>query len=137
MDKVEIRKNLIHEPSEGLTCVTPSKTQQQFKDECDVNNIIDNYTNTGIITHFNNDTPVFGDYSQIPSDYGEAVAMMERSREEFEKLPAKVRARFDNNPLNLVKFVMDENNREEAVKLGLVVDKALETVKNDSNDSVN
>lgn len=130
---MEIRKNLIHEPSEGLICFSPSKTQQQFKDECDVNNIIDNYTKTGIITHFSNNAPVFGDYSRMPSDYGEAVAMMEQSKEEFEKLPAKVRERFDNSPANLIKFVMDESNRKEAVELGLVVDKAVETVK-DSGD---
>lgn len=117
---MEIRKNLVHVVSDGLICITPSRTQQQFKDECNVNNILRNYVSTGILSHVSDQVPQFGDFSQLPSDYGEALALIERSREEFMTLPSEVRERFDSNPLNLVKFLQDENNREEAEKLGLV-----------------
>ena len=117
---MEIRKNLVHVPSVGFDCVSPSRTQQQFKEECDVNNILRNYVNTGVLTHTSDIPPVFGDFSQMPEDYGEALALIAKSKEQFEMLPSEVRERFDNKPVNLVNFLQDEKNREEAVKLGLV-----------------
>ena len=121
-----IRKNLVHEPSEGLDCLTPSRTQQQFKDECDVNNILRNYVNTGILTHTAAVAPQFGDFSEVPSDYGEALALIAKSEEQFAMLPSEVRERFDNKPSNLVLFLQDVNNREEAEKLGLVNKRSVE-----------
>lgn len=130
-----IRTNLIHKPTDGFVCNTPSRTQQQFKDECDVNNILRNYVNTGILTHTAATPPQFGDYSEMPTDYGEALALIERSREEFAGLPSEVRKRFDNNPLRLVQFLQDSNNREEAEKLGLVHRKTLESTQDSVADS--
>ena len=120
---MEIRKNLIHEPSDGLICETPSRTQQQFKDECDVNNILRNYVNTGILTHTSAVAPQFGDFSSLPSDYGEALDLIEQSRQQFMSLPSEVRERFDNSPRKLVEFLSDQANIDEAVKLGLAVKK--------------
>ena len=117
---MEIRKNLVHEQSDGLDCRTPSRTQQQFKEECDVNNILRNYVNTGVLTHTSDVLPQFGDFSNVPSDYGEALALIQKSEEEFMTLPSEVREKFDNRPGNLIKFLQDENNIDEAVKLGLV-----------------
>ena len=117
---MEIRKNLVHVPSVGLDCVSPSRTQQQFKEECDVNNILRNYVNTGVLTHTSAVAPEFGDFSQMPEDYGEALALIAKSKEQFDMLPSDVRERFDNQPVNLINFLQDEKNIEEAVKLGLV-----------------
>ena len=36
------------------------------------------------------------------------------------ELPAKVRARFDNDPQMFLEFVASEDNRQEAVELGLI-----------------
>lgn len=129
---MEIRKNLIHEPSEGFICLSPSRTQQQFKDECDVNNILRNYVNTGVLTHTSATPPQFGDFSEMPADYGEALALIAKSEEQFAALPSNVRERFDNKPLNLVKFLQDTNNRKEAEELGLINKSPVEGTK-DSN----
>lgn len=115
-----IRKNLFHEQSDGLDCRTPSRTQQQFKEECDVNNILRNYVNTGVLTHTSDIPPQFGDFSHVPADYGEALALIQKSEEEFMTLSAEVREKFDNRPGNLIRFLQDEKNIDEAVKLGLV-----------------
>lgn len=115
-----IRTNLVHEPSEGFTCITPSRTDQSQKDECDVNVIIANYVNTGVLRHTNPNPPQFGDFTELPSDYGEALSLIQRSQEEFMLLPSEVREKFDNKPGNLIKFLQDTKNRDEAVKLGLV-----------------
>ena len=63
---------------------------------------------------------MFGDFSQVPSDYGEALELMHKSREMFMELPSNIRDRFDNRPELLVKFLQDESNRKEAEELGLV-----------------
>lgn len=117
---MEIRKNLVHEQSEGLTCMTPSRTDQTMKDECDVNIILQKYCSTGVLTHTQDREPLFGDFSQVPSDYGEALELMKKSKEMFMELPSGVRDRFDNKPELLVKFLQDEKNKDEAIKLGLV-----------------
>lgn len=117
---MEIRKNLVHEPSEGFVCMTPSKTDQSQKDECDVNVIITNYVNSGILRHTNPNPPVFGDFTKVPSDYGEALALIQKSEDEFMQLPSEVREKFDNKPANLIKFLQDETKKDEAIKLGLI-----------------
>lgn len=130
-----IRKNFVHEPSEGFTCLTPSRTQAQFKDECDVNNILRNYVSTGVLTHTNEREALYGDFSEVPQDYGEALAVVEEAKAKFDALPSEVRHRFDSDPLKMVQFLQDEKNREEAIKLGLVNKPAVEDSK-DSDDIV-
>ena len=41
-------------------------------------------------------------------------------KESFEKLDVNVRKRFENNPQKLLDFLKDDDNRDEAIKLGLV-----------------
>ncbi len=126
---MEIRKNLIHERSEGFTCMTPSRTVQDQKDETDVNFILKTYCDTGVLIHASGKPPIFGDFSKMPQDYGEALAVLEESRERFMELPSNVRDRFDNKPENLVKFLEDEANYDEALKLGLVKERVKDQEK--------
>jgi phage internal scaffolding protein len=51
------------------------------------------------------------------------------AQDEFEALPAQIRARFDNDPANLIEFLENENNRPEAEELGLVEKAAAEVVE--------
>ena len=39
----------------------PPKTRQSFKDECDVNRIVDNYARTGMVNHVPRVEPQYGD----------------------------------------------------------------------------
>lgn len=121
---LDIRKNLVHEPSKGFDCFTPSRTMQQFKEECDVNNIIENYTHSGILPAGDGSQPVFGDFTKIPQSYGDMVAMIQESRDHFMELPSDVRRKFNDDPVELMKFIQDENNVDEARKLGLIAQPA-------------
>ena len=50
----------------------PSLTQQQFKEEADINNIIASYNTTGLLTNplvQSARQPMFGDFSNLPQDY--------------------------------------------------------------------
>ena len=39
----------------------PGKTRQSFKDECDINRIVDTYARTGIVNHIPRVAPQYGD----------------------------------------------------------------------------
>lgn len=100
------------DPDEGLT-------KQSFKDECDINNIMKRYQATGVITHINNRTPEYGDFSD-PVDFQQALNTVIESQTMFADLPAELRDRFGNDPQKLLEFLADESNRDEAVKLGII-----------------
>lgn len=106
----------------GLQCERETLTQQQHKDEVDVNKIMEKYVNRGVEPPFVSGGR-YGDFTDVVT-YQEAMNKLLDIQERFEALPAPVRDRFQNDPEQLVAFVDDEKNREEAVKLGLIPRKA-------------
>ena len=55
------------------------------------------------------------------------------AQDEFEALPAQIRARFDNDPAKLIEFLENSENRPEAEELGLVEKVAAEVVEATKN----
>jgi len=102
----------------GLHCEDASLAQQHFKDECDINNILRQFNVTGMLPQ-QTLSPRYGDFSGI-GDYHTALNRVIAAQDEFEALPAQIRARFDNDPANLIEFLENEKNRPEAEELGLV-----------------
>lgn len=102
----------------GLKCEDVSLAQQNAKDECDINIILQKMAN-GIMPDATARTPQFGDFTTTANDYHNALNMVIAAQESFDSLPANIRARFDNDPEKLLAFVQDEKNLDEAVKLGL------------------
>lgn len=92
--------------------------QQQFKEDCDINTIVKRFGLTGQLPE-GLSMPVSGDFTQAV-DYHTAMNLVRQADEEFLRIPAEVRARFNNDPGALMAFLEDASNREEAVKLGLV-----------------
>ena len=102
----------------GLHCEDATLTQQHFKDECDINNILRQFNITGQLP----DTPLsprYGDFTGI-SDYHTALNQVIAAEHEFMRLPADLRARFENDPAQLIQFLENMDNKDEAIKLGLV-----------------
>lgn len=105
----------------------PSKTQQHFRDECNINTIMAKARKTGFL-------PVTGRQAQFMDCVTSSVPFHEMhnkvaaAKESFAALPAYIRKFFDNNPINLISFLSDENNRDQAIELGLIPAKE---VKND------
>lgn len=109
-----------HTPAEGITFTDESMTHQSFKEEADINNIVDRYTRTGsFYDRPGTREPLFGDFSS-GNDYNECLIALQEAREDFEALPSDIRKRFEHNPALLIAFMDDENNREEAISLGLI-----------------
>ncbi len=98
----------------------PSRTKQSFRNETDINQIMKRFAKTGMIDPANVSLrkAAFGDFSQM-GDFHEMQEKIVKGREAFETLSSEVRERFRNDPGLLLDFLHDENNREEAVRLGL------------------
>lgn len=96
----------------------PSKTQQQFKAECDINNIVKSYSQTGILP-VSTKVGAFLDVSNI-SDYQTSLNTVYQAQKAFDDLPSKIRTRFKNDPNELIAFIEDDKNHEEALTLGLL-----------------
>lgn len=108
----------------ALHCEDASLAQQQFKDETDINNILRQFNVTGLLP----ETPLsprYGDFTGI-SDYQSALNAVIAAEDGFMTLPADIRARFANDPENLINFLDNPENKDEAIKLGLVDKKLIE-----------
>lgn len=104
----------------ALTCFDESLAVQSEKEECDINTIVARFGLTGELPG-DLQMPQSGDFTGFP-DFHTAMNFVRETQEEFLRVPADIRARFDNDPQKFMAFVEDENNRDEAKKLGLLKD---------------
>lgn len=95
-----------------------SLTKQEFVPQVDINNIVKRYRVTGLVPQLPGQ-PVYGDFSNIP-DYQESLNVVLRAQEAFGRLSSDVRTFFDNDPANMLAFLSDPANRDQAIELGLV-----------------
>jgi len=92
-------------------------TRQEFKAECDINNIMRRYARDAFLTHVSGAEPRYLDVSEV-TDFRTAIEQVRAAEEYFEGLPAKVRAKFGNDPVRY----LDEAgslSRKELMELGL------------------
>lgn len=103
----------------GLSCPEPSLTKQEFTESCDPNFILDRFSK-GMDIEFNTREPRYGDFTNMPTSYHEALNFIKQAEQAFMELPAQLRARFDNDAGKFLAFVQDENTtRDQLVDLGL------------------
>lgn len=102
----------------GLACVDESRAKQSFAEECDINTIVRRFGLSGELPTGVR-MPTYADFTGI-FDFHSAMNAIAQAGEAFDSMPAHVRARFDNDPAKFVDFCSQEENRAEAIKLGLV-----------------
>lgn len=95
----------------------PSRTQQQFKEETNINNIMSRYKTTGLVPQTQR-RPIFGDFMAL--DFQQMMNSISDVEQNFASLPSRIRGRFKNDPYQLLRFVEDPANIEEAIKLKLL-----------------
>lgn len=100
-------------------CKEKTLTKQSAKDECDINKIIARFDKTGMVTHINEREARFGDVSEF-TNYAEALRTVQNASDMFMSLSAEVRKKFNNNPEELITFLLDTKNDKEAIELGLI-----------------
>lgn len=110
-----------HEPIK-VTCPTtgPSKTIQSMRDDCDVNLIVKRHASTGLWSHLAPTEPIYGDFTQA-TDLQTAIERVDQAEASFMELPAAVRQRCLNDPVEFLKLIAAEDTFAELVKLGLPV----------------
>lgn len=103
-----------------------SKTDQSFKNEVNVNTIMDKWRKGQQITHLSRRQGQFMDASNIP-DLHKAFAQVEQAREAFAQLPARIRDAMGNDPRNIEAFLLDEEARPLLEEYGLLKERTDET----------
>lgn len=105
----------------GLDCSEDKggRTQQQFKEETDINTIVERFGISGETPPTMN-FPSEQDFTEA-FDFQTSMNVIVQARESFMTLPAKVRARFQNDPQQFMEFMHDETNIDEMIKLKLAV----------------
>lgn len=116
----------------GVDCSKdPEITQQHQAADCDINNIVRKFNKTGLITHVNNKKPMYGNFSNV-QEFKEMQNRIVEVNEQFMQLPAELRAKFGNDPEQLVEFVSNPENTKIAVELGILDKSCLVEVKSEN-----
>lgn len=103
----------------SFVCEGPSMTKQSEADACDINKIMKQYERTGYLPPADN-LGFYADVSDVPS-YQAALAVVEKAEAVFMSLPGDFRAKLDNDPAKYLAWVADPANRDEMIKLGMIV----------------
>lgn len=137
---MEIRSRYNAGVREGWKSSVPSMTQQQFKDEADINYIVSMYDSSGVMPTFHGDgqpaQPVFGDFASLPDNAQEMYNRMIEAKNNFDNLPLDVRKRFNYDPAAFLEFVDNPENLDDLVAMGLAV-KTTAAVPNLDDNSEN
>lgn len=92
----------VHDPvaasaATALTCSDPSLAIQSQEPQSNINNIVKLFGLTGKLPILPN-LPEYGDFTDAPTDYRDALARIEQAEQAFMTVPATVRAKFNNDP---------------------------------------
>jgi len=124
MKKVEIRPNGTRRVY--IVNEDPSMTDQSQHAQTDVNNIMAKYKKTGQITHLAKVQGNFADLSEI-QDLHTSMTQVTLAQQTFNALPAELRSRFQNSPVEMLNFLNNPQNDQEAIQLGLKIPLKKET----------
>ena len=102
----------------GLRCEDESMAIQSAEEESNINTIVRRFGLTGEVPN-GLAMPQSGDFTGVP-DFHTAMNLIRKTQEEFLRVPAEIRARFQNDPQKFMAFIEDDSNYEEARKLGLL-----------------
>lgn len=115
-------KYILRRPDGSRKVITinrePSKTDQSFAADCDVNKIMARYRKGVPLP---TSKRIQGYYADV-SDVGDIVEMeekMQAAKEDFQQIPAKIRKMFNNDIHELARFLKDPLNDTRAIELGL------------------
>lgn len=95
-----------------------SMTEQSHKKRVNINTIIAKYRKTGFLEG-RVENPSYGDFTGTV-DFHEANNRILSARKEFQKIPSDIRKRFHNDVGELLEFLNNPENRQEAIEIGLL-----------------
>ncbi len=92
-----------------------TRTKQAFKDETDINKLIQRAEKTGTISHLNKHEARYGDFSGF--DFFEAQLQLSAGATIFAELPAELRSEFNQSPAQFFDYVNDPANKDRLGQL--------------------
>ncbi len=95
---------------------TPGKhmAKQAFKDECDINRVLDRAKHGASMKHLLNHQGTYGDFSDFDENtYNSMLNQIADAKTVFNDLPAELRSEFGNNPGRFFEFVNDPANVDQ------------------------
>lgn len=101
---------------EGISFTEPSLTQQHFKKECDVNEMLRKFGATGVLP--TKEGSFYGDFSNS-LDFQQSLDFISNTLDQFDQLPSDIRDRFGNNPVKFMDFVCNPENAKHFESMGL------------------
>lgn len=102
----------------GLHCRDKSLTIQSDYEGTDINQMLERFGQTQQMPVLDR-IPLQSDFTEV-GDFKTAMDTMLAAQAIFDSLPAKVRARFGNDPQAFLEFTSDPDNRDEMRKMGLL-----------------
>ncbi len=92
-------------------------TEQSHASSCDINLILAQFMETGILPNMKQSTPQYADVTGI--DFQDIQNQLANAKSLFEELPDPVKAQFDNEPFKFLKFAENPENNTALVEMGL------------------
>ncbi len=125
-DIVETREQTPPEERTQIDCTKDKKRVKQSEAEaCDINVMMKRWQSGGV-PPIPSGQEAYGDFSSVGS-YIQALDAVMLAESSFNKLPSAVRTKFENDPAQLIEFIADPANEDEARDLGLLEPKPPET----------
>jgi len=90
------------------------RTKQAFKDETDINKILQRAQRTGTISHLTKYQGRYGDFSDF--DFFSVQNKLAEGRAMFDSLPSEIRREFSNSPAAFFAYVNDPANKDDLLK---------------------
>lgn len=112
--------NEVIDPKTGELVKLPSMTKQEFVKQCDINNIIKEFSLTGQINHINAQAAQ-GRFLDLPDDldFQSSLHTVKAAQDAFQALPAAIRNRFHGDPAEFMAFCGNPSNAAELIELGI------------------
>lgn len=98
----------------------PSLTKQEFQLESDINEIIRKFKVTGELPQ--RQAGIYADTTQIP-DFQTLMDTITQAEDMFMSYPAELRARFNNDPSQMLDWATKPENESAAISLGILQSK--------------
>lgn len=95
-----------------------TKVQQHFKNETSITNIVNRFTQAGQPLVGQDPQAQYFDHTNV-EDYTTMLNQVTEVKQRFAQFSSKIRSRFRNDPANLLAFMGDDKNLDEAIELGL------------------
>lgn len=107
-----------------LRCDDASLTKQEFKEDTDINVLIERFTATGRVTP-SAVQPVYMDATIYPDDFLDAMNIVAETNEAFADLPADLRALLGNDPRNYLSALQTQEGRDLIASKGVELPEGL------------